>query len=77
VSRTSRLKKKRKAQGLAPKPKTAWSGVACPRCGSKQTIRGVDGWYTCHGCGGLFDDDPDEGGTHMNNPAGRMERGER
>ncbi len=35
--------------------------VRCPRCRRKQPSRGPDALYRCDRCGGMFDDDPDEG----------------
>lgn len=32
----------------------------CPRCGSRQIVRQVDGTYTCAKCGACFDDYPDD-----------------
>lgn len=56
-----------------PKPK-------CPCCGRRNTVSaiGVVGdQFRCSICG-LFDNDPDEGGTHSDyNPAARLEREER
>lgn len=51
----------------------------CPRCGTNKKVNthGRDEFY-CGRCGGLFDNDPDEGGTHSTfNPAARLEREER
>lgn len=48
-------------------------------CGSdKHVLPRSDGLYWCQRCQGLFDNDPDEGGTHSDrNPAVRIEREER
>ncbi len=49
----------------------------CPLCHSKGKSAGPD-LFKCSKCGGLFDADPDEGGTVSNrNPAARMERAEK
>lgn len=51
-----------------PKPK-------CPRCGANKA-KGGPIVFQCGGCGGYFDDDPDEGGTYSNRPDGRLLRDE-
>lgn len=52
------------------------STPACPRC--RKPGRPVNGYYVCPICGGIFDDDPNEGGDHSDrNPAVRLEREER
>lgn len=49
----------------------------CPRCDGKG-IPTPGGLFKCSKCGGFYDDDPDEGGTHSDrNPAARLERAER
>lgn len=54
--------------------------VACPRCGRRQPKRAPNTIYRCdgpHACGAMFDDNPDEGGSHDDrNPAARLEREE-
>lgn len=52
------------------------SKVSCPRCGRKQPRQGVDAIYYCPNCRGQFDDDPDEGGSHYNDPTKRVEKQE-
>lgn len=50
----------------------------CPRCKSnKQVNRHGREEFFCGKCSGIFDGDPDEGGTHSNKPSGRLEREER
>lgn len=58
-----------------PKPPTA----DCPMCGRSCKAVGLTGTqFYCVTCAGLFDDAPDEGGTHSDrNPAARIEREER
>lgn len=55
--------------------------VACPQCGRRQPARSPHAVYRCdgqHGCGAMFDDDPQEGGDcDDRNPAARLEREER
>jgi DNA-directed RNA polymerase subunit RPC12/RpoP len=52
--------------------------VRCPRCGRGQPYKSPQALYWCDHCRGMFDDDPDEGGTHSDlNPAARLEREER
>lgn len=51
----------------------------CPLCGTNRHVNahGRDEFF-CNKCKGLFDSDPDEGGTHSTfNPAARLEREER
>lgn len=45
----------------------------CPRCGrkGKEISPGLFDCPAGHGC---FDNDPDEGGTHGNDPSKRLER---
>jgi ribosomal protein L37AE/L43A len=51
--------------------------LRCPRCGGgKHSAAGPD-LFKCAGCGGLFDGDPGEGGTHGNRPDARLDREER
>ncbi len=61
---------KKKLRGTQP------AKVACPACGEKQESRGPDAEYRCPSCGGLFDSDPDEGGSHLDDPSKRLERQE-
>lgn len=53
----------------------------CPRCNTakKSTVAGLTGdTFHCGRCGGLYDNEPDEGGSHSDrNPAARLERQER
>lgn len=51
--------------------------IACPGCGSRQFKPAGPDMFKCSRCGGLFDDDPDEGGTHGHRPKARLEREER
>jgi ribosomal protein L37AE/L43A len=47
----------------------------CPRCAPRKTniYRKSDGLYVCLECKGMFDDDPEEGGTYSDrNPAARL-----
>ena len=51
----------------------------CPRCRTaKQSTRHDGDMYYCSRCGGLYDNDPDEGGDYSaRNPGIRIEREER
>ncbi len=49
--------------------------VACPGCGRTQPKTHA-GLYWCAACRCQFDDDPDEGGSHWNDPAKRLEKTE-
>jgi len=52
----------------------------CPRCRSVADVvaQGASGYFACRRCGGLFDDDPDEGGDYCDrDPAARLIREER
>lgn len=51
----------------------------CPRCGTNRHANAMaDRQFYCSKCKGLYDDQPDEGGTHSDfNPAVRIEREER
>lgn len=51
----------------------------CPMCGtSKKSTAMAGGMFRCGNCGGLYDREPHEGGTHSTfNPAARLEREER
>ncbi len=51
---------------------------ACPRCRTNRgATRRHDGLYQCGVCRGLYDDDPNEGGTyHHRDPSRRLEREE-
>lgn len=51
--------------------------IACPKCGRKQERKGTDALYWCPNCRMQFDDDPDEGGSHWNDPTKRIEKQER
>jgi ribosomal protein S27AE len=51
--------------------------LRCPRCGSGKHVAAGPDLFKCVGCGGLFDGDPDEGGTHGNRPEARLDRQER
>lgn len=48
----------------------------CPACGSGKHKR-MNDTIKCLSCGGLYDDDPAEGGSHGNNPSSRLEYEER
>jgi len=52
---------------------------ACPGCGSNRHANAMaDDQFYCSRCQCLYDNDPDEGGTHSDfNPAVRIERDER
>lgn len=52
-------------------------GLKCVRCKAKTCFRRKDGRNQCKTCKALFDDDPNEGGTHGNKPHQRLEREER
>lgn len=52
------------------------NGLACP-CGSTRYVAAGPDLYKCCRCGGFFDNDPDEGGTHGHRPETRIEREER
>jgi hypothetical protein len=49
---------------------------SCIKCGRRRGVIALANGFKCGGCGALFDSDPDEGGTHGNNPAARMMREE-
>ena len=50
----------------------------CPMCRSDANVRRLSGGlFYCTRCQGQFDDDPDEGGTHSDDPTKRAERDER
>lgn len=49
---------------------------ACPQCGNRKGIQQIAETYKCPRCGGLFDDDPLEGGSHYSDPAKRLEKEE-
>lgn len=52
--------------------------VYCPSCQTGQFRRGDGTVYHCGKCGGMFDDDPEDGGDYSDrNPAARLEREER
>ena len=49
-----------------------------PCCNSPGIAQGTSGFYACKRCGGLFDDDPEEGGDyHSRDVSRRIERNER
>lgn len=52
----------------------------CPRCGTAKHVttngHGDGLLFVCNQCRGLFDQDPDEGGSHYSDPSKRMEREE-
>jgi ribosomal protein L37AE/L43A len=48
--------------------------MTCPFCKSKRVTDLKDGTYLCANCDANFDNDPDEGGTHGNDPTRRAER---
>lgn len=50
--------------------------IACPRCKRKQPLRTPDALYKCDGCGGLFDNEPNEGSDYFSDPSRRMEKQE-
>ncbi len=47
----------------------------CPKC-RRPTPKMDNGLYFCTWCRCLFDDDPDEGGSYLNDPTRRIEREE-
>lgn len=51
---------------------------ACPRCQnrSQRSILQIADTYKCGRCGAMYDNDPDEGGTHYSDPSKRLERAE-
>ena len=53
------------------------NGPKCPKCGSnRQVYEDGDRGFWCDSCKVAFDNDPDEGGTHSNDPTKRIERTE-
>lgn len=50
----------------------------CPQCGnsSPKSIAQIADTYKCGKCGALFDGNPDEGGTHYNDPTMRLQKQE-
>lgn len=49
----------------------------CPKCKSNDDAYAYgDRNWQCLACGLAFDDDPDEGGTHSNDPTRSAERNE-
>lgn len=51
--------------------------VACPKCGRKQkSTGGKDALYWCQNCRMYHDSEPEEGGSHGNDPSARLEREE-
>ena len=53
------------------------SNPPCPRCGGKRASTEPGGFFRCAKCDAIFDDDPEEGGSHGNRPDQRMLREER
>ena len=52
--------------------------VKCIRCGRVEAVKKInDREYRCGSCEAIFDDDPDEGGTHGHRPDQRLLREER
>lgn len=53
----------------------------CPRCNTAKQVSAVGlcgDMFRCGRCGGLFDDDPNEGGDYSDrDPAARLDRAER
>lgn len=52
----------------------------CPKPGCKGhgIPQGTSGFYGCSKCGGLFDDEPNEGGDYSDrDPSARLQRQER
>lgn len=50
----------------------------CPCCGNRSNIQCIAETFKCLRCGGLYDSEPDEGGSYSEfNPSWRMEREER
>lgn len=50
----------------------------CPLCRTVANVRRLSGGlFYCLRCSNQFDDDPDEGGTHSDDPTKRIEREER
>lgn len=50
---------------MARATKLSADTVRCPRCGTPQNRRLPDSIYRCDRCGGMFDDDPDEGSPEV------------
>lgn len=52
--------------------------IQCPQCGNRspKSIFQIADTFKCGRCGGMFDNDPDEGGTHYSDPSKRLERAE-
>jgi tRNA(Ile2) C34 agmatinyltransferase TiaS len=49
----------------------------CPVCKTNKRVEANGrNEYVCLKCGGHFDNDPDEGGTHYSDPSKRMEKQE-
>lgn len=49
----------------------------CPVCRTNKHVNQHDGdCYFCNRCKGIFDNDPDEGGSCFNDPSKRLERQE-
>lgn len=45
----------------------------CPHCQTAAQVIRQGEMYHCRRCRGLFDDEPDEGGTHSDDPTRRIE----
>lgn len=48
----------------------------CPRCNRRQSVVAQGELFWCTNCRGLFDDQPDEGGSHYDDPSKRLEKQE-
>ncbi|WP_145307446.1 hypothetical protein [Gimesia fumaroli] len=47
--------------------------IKCIKCGRVKTVKQISQReYRCSHCGTIFDDDPDEGGTHGHTPDYRI-----
>lgn len=49
----------------------------CPFCRSTNIYHQKDGNFWCRFCKATFDSQPNEGGSHYNDPTKRLERQER
>lgn len=48
--------------------------LVCPQCRSASRVKAAGSFWTCRKCGGWFDGtDPDEGGSHFDDPTKRIE----
>lgn len=52
---------------------TKFQSKYCPRVGCSGVGVRQGEIYVCRDCGGQFDDDPDEGGSHYADPTRRIE----